>query len=120
MSSKPPRVNGRGKPEEDARLTEFVQVRSLDAKRLLGRVSEEIANELVRRSFCSEKRAANGKRQFLRLLVHENELPRIGSTASLVTVKHVQGPRTARSERGADYYEHRYPESVAITDRTQR
>lgn len=97
-----------------------MQVRSLDAQRRLGKVLEADADELVRRNLCTEKLAVNGRRQYLRLLVPEDELPRRGSIASLITVRHVQGQRNAGSERGVDYYEHRYPESVAVVDRRLR
>ena len=118
-SSNSPRAIGRGKPEGEPRLELPVQVRSLDARRRLGQVSETVADELVRQCFCTEKRSACGGRQYLRLLVPENELPAGSSIASLITTRHVQGQRTPGSERGVDYYEHRFPDSVAITDRTR-
>jgi len=120
MDSNPPRGNGRGKPEGELRPERRVPVRSIDAKRLLGNVSEEEADELVLRSLCTEKRAAGGKLLYLRLLRPDDELPLRRSIRSLKTVRHVQGPQTLQSGRGADYYEHRYPDSVAVTDRTCR
>jgi hypothetical protein len=119
-SSYSPRANGRGKPEGELRLEHLVQVRSLDAGRRLGEVPESLADELVRQHLCTEKLAVNGRRQYLRLLVPDGELPAESSIASLITTRHVRGQRTAGSEHGVDYYEHRYPDSVAITDRTSR
>jgi len=115
-----PRAKGRGKPEGDLRPERIVQVRSLDARRRLGEVSEDLADELVRRCFCTEKLTAGGRRQYLRLLIPEAELPAKSSIASLITTRHVQGQGNRKSDRGVDYYEHRYPDSVAITDRTHR
>jgi hypothetical protein len=115
-----PRGIGRGKPEGELRPERRVPVRSLDAKRHLGNVSEEEADELILRSLCTEKRAASGRRLYLRLLRPYDELPLLGSIKSLITVRHVQGPQTVRAERGVNYYEHRYPDSVAITDRMRR
>jgi hypothetical protein len=115
-----PRAKGRGKPEGELRLDRLVQVRSLDARRLLGEVSERDADELVRRSLCTEKVTATGRRKYLRLLISEDALPAQSSIASLYTVRHVQGQRTLGLERGVDYFEHRYPDSVMITDRTRR
>ena len=115
-----PRANGRGKPEGEPCLDGPVQVRSLDARRRMGEVSQSQASELVRRSLCIAKRSASGKLQYLRLLIPEEELPVRSSIASLITVRHVQGQRSPGLRRGDDYYEHRYPDSVAITDRTRR
>jgi hypothetical protein len=119
-TSHSPRPKGRGRLEGEPRPEHLVQVRSLDTQRLLGKVSETQADELVRRSLCSEKLTATGRRQYLRLLVPEDELPAYASIASRVTVRHVQGQRTPGSERGVDYWEHRDPESGTITDRTRR
>lgn len=101
-----PRAKGRGKPEGEPRL---VDVRSLDARRRLGEVSEADADELVRRCLCTEKLTVSGRRQYLRLLVPENDLPVERSKASLITTKHVQGQPTPGSQCGVDYYEHRFP-----------
>jgi hypothetical protein len=95
-----PRGIGRGKPEGELRPERRVPVRSLDAKRHLGNVSEEEADELILRSLCTEKRAASGRRLYLRLLRPYDELPLLGSIKSLITVRHVQGPQTVRAERG--------------------
>jgi hypothetical protein len=111
------RAKGRGKPEGEPRLERLVQVRSLDAQRRLGEVSKTVADELIRRHLCTEKLTRSGRRQYLRLLIAEDELPRERSIASLVTTRHVQGQRTPGLERGIDYYEHRYPDSVGVTDR---
>jgi hypothetical protein len=114
------RAKGRGKPEGEPRLERLVQVRSLDAQRRLGEVSETVADELVRRHLCTEKLTRSGRRQYLRLLIPEDDLPVGSSTASLITTRHVQGQRTPGLECGIDYYEHRYPDSVVVTDRTRR
>lgn len=89
--SQSPRAEGRGKPEGDLCRERVVQVRSVDARRRVGEVSESQADELVRRYFCSEKLSANGKREYLRLLIPEDALPVQSSIASLITVRHVQG-----------------------------
>jgi hypothetical protein len=52
-SSYSPRAKGRGKPEGEPRLEHLVQVRSLDARRRLGEVSETVADELVRGDLCT-------------------------------------------------------------------
>ena len=118
--SQSPRAEGRGKPEVDLCREGVVQIRSVDARRRLGEVSETLANELVRRCLCAEKLTVSGRRQYLRLLVPEDELPAQRSIASLVTTRHVQGQRIPGSEHGVDYHEHRYPDSVAITDGKRR
>jgi hypothetical protein len=115
-----PRAKGRGRPEGEPRPEHLVQVRSLDALRRLGEVSEADADELVRRHLCTEKLTVSGRRQYLRLLIPEDELPAGSSIASLITIRHLQGQRTPGSEWGVDYYEHRHSGSVAITDRTRR
>jgi len=119
-SSYPPRGNGRGKPEGEPHLRRSVQVRSFDAQGRFGEVSEALADELVRRHLCIEKLTAGGRRQYLRLVVPEDELPVRQSIASLLTTRHVQGQRIPGADHGPDYYEHRYPDSVAITDRSRR
>jgi hypothetical protein len=115
-----PRAKSRGKPERELRPEHLVQVRSLDARRRLGEVSNAVAEELVRRRLCTEKFSGSGKRQYLRLLVSEDELPVEKSKASLMTTRHVQGQGPPGSEHGVDYYEHRFPGSVAIIDRVRR
>jgi hypothetical protein len=67
-----------------------------------------------------EKLTRSGKRDHLRLIIPEDELPLQASIASLVTVRHLQGQRNIKSERGVDFYEHRYPDSVGNTDRRMR
>ena len=111
-----PRGTGPGKPEGELRRRP-VQVRSFDATRHVGNVSEGEAVELLRLHLCCEKLSLTGKRLYLRLLIHEEDLPKRSSIASLITVRHVQGPRTIRSERGADCYEHRFPGSATSSDR---
>jgi hypothetical protein len=118
--SNSPRATGPGKPEGELRRGRTVQLRSFDAKLHLADISEEQAAELLRRGLCSEKRTVSGRCLYLRLLIREEDLPKQSSIASLITVRHVQGPQTIRSERGADYYEHRFPDSVTITDRKPR
>jgi hypothetical protein len=98
----------------------LVQVRSFDARRLIGEVSEAEADELVRLGLCIEKLTTGGRRQYLRLVVPVDELPVRPSSASLITTRHVQGQRIPGADYGPDYYEHRYPDSVAITDRSRR
>jgi hypothetical protein len=115
-----PRAVGRGNREGELRPGPLVQVRSLDGKRHFADISEEQAAELLRRHICCEKFAGNGRRKYLRLLISEDDLPKASSVASLKTVRHVKGPSTIRSERGADYFEHRFPNSVAITEGTRR
>jgi hypothetical protein len=119
-ASNSPRATGRGKPEGEPRRDRRVQLRSIDAKLHLADISEEQAAELLRRHLCSDVRTASGKRLYLRLLISEEDLPRQPSIASLITVRHVQGPPTIQSDRGADYYEHCFPESVTIADRMRR
>src|SRR5438034_10391091 len=92
-TSHSPRPKGRGRPEREPRLECLVQVRSLDGQRRLGEVSERQADELVQRYLCTEKLTATGRRQYLRLLVPEDELPAHGSIASRVTISHVQVSR---------------------------
>lgn len=115
-----PRATGRGKPEGELRRDRPVQLRSFDGRLHLSDISEEQAAELLQRCLSVEKRSASGKRLYLRLLMRVEDLPKQASIASLITVRHVRGAQTARSERGANYYEHRFPDSVTITDRTRR
>jgi hypothetical protein len=61
-----------------------------------------------------------GKREYLRLLIPEDELPIGSSIASLITIRHVRGQRIRGSVYGPNYYEHRFPDSVMVTDRTPR
>ena len=89
-----PQAVGRGKPEGDLRPERVVQIRSLDARRRLGEVSEGLADELVQRRLCAEKLTAGGRRQYLRLLIPEEELPAKSSIASLITIRHVQAQGT--------------------------
>ena len=114
-----PRAKGRGTPEGELRQSGLVQVRSGDGRRLLGEVSEYVADELVRRSLCSAKLSTSGKRRYLRLLIPEDELPSLSSVASLKTIRLVKGQPNPDAERGNQYFEHRFPESAAIADRTR-
>jgi hypothetical protein len=118
-SSNSPRATGRGKPEGELRRDRPVQLRSLDGNLHLADVSEDQAAELLQRHLCLEKRTAGGRLLYLRLIC-EQDLPKKASTASLNTVRHVTGPQTLASERGSDFYEHRFPPSVVDADRIRR
>ncbi len=109
-----------GKPEGELRRDRSVQVRSFDAKRCLAYISDQRAAELVGLHLCSEKCSVSGKRLYLRLLIRDEDMPKQASIASLITVRHVQGPRTIQSQRGANYYEHRFPDLTTTSDRTRK
>lgn len=119
-TSNSPRGTCPGKPEGELRRSCPVEVRSFDARRRLGNVSEDQAGELLRLGLCCEKLTISGKRLYLRFMGPEEDMPKYASNASLITVRHVQGLRSIRSGRGDDYYEHRFPDSVTITDRKRR
>ena len=74
-----PRANSRGKPEGDLRVEKLVQVRSIGALRLLGKVPMQHADKLVRRSLCAEELSASGRLEYLPCVAEAVLYTRAGS-----------------------------------------